>query len=79
MASSFATVNGIRLHYVAAGKGSPVLLLPGWAETWWAYLRAAIGIQDSLKDRKADAPRGSAWRSEWRCTKGMSSSKTVTS
>jgi pimeloyl-ACP methyl ester carboxylesterase len=35
--SSFATVNGIRLHYVAGGKGSPVLLLPGWPETWWAY------------------------------------------
>ena len=35
--SSFATVNDIRLHYVAGGEGSPVLLLPGWPETWWAY------------------------------------------
>src|SRR5258708_1223437 len=42
-------------------------------------LRAAIGIQDSLKDRNAAAPRGSSWSSGWRCTKGMSSSKTVTS
>ena len=35
--SSFATVNGIRLHYVAGGKGPPLILLPGWPETWWAY------------------------------------------
>jgi pimeloyl-ACP methyl ester carboxylesterase len=33
----FATVNGIRLHYVAGGAGTPIFLLPGWPETWWAY------------------------------------------
>ena len=33
----FATVNGVRLHYVAGGKGKPVMLLPGWPETWWAF------------------------------------------
>jgi pimeloyl-ACP methyl ester carboxylesterase len=33
----FATVNGVRIHYVAGGKGSPLVLLPGWPETWWAY------------------------------------------
>jgi pimeloyl-ACP methyl ester carboxylesterase len=32
-----ATVNGVRLHYVAGGKGSPVVLLPGWPQTWWAF------------------------------------------
>ena len=30
-------VNGVRLHYVAGGKGPPLLLLPGWPQTWWAY------------------------------------------
>jgi pimeloyl-ACP methyl ester carboxylesterase len=35
--NSFATVNGIRLHYVAGGEGDPVFLLPGWPETWWSY------------------------------------------
>ncbi len=35
--SSFATVNGIHLHYVAGGEGDPVFLLPGWPETWWSY------------------------------------------
>ncbi len=29
----FARVNGVRLHYVIGGKGSPVVLLHGYAET----------------------------------------------
>ena len=33
-----AEVNGTRLHYIAAGKsGSPVLLVHGFPETWWAF------------------------------------------
>jgi pimeloyl-ACP methyl ester carboxylesterase len=31
-------VNGVKLHYVSAGdSGSPILLLHGWPETWWAF------------------------------------------
>jgi pimeloyl-ACP methyl ester carboxylesterase len=31
-------INGVDLHYVAAGtSGSPVLLVHGWPETWWAF------------------------------------------
>ena len=33
MQSHFANVNGVRLHYLAAGKGSLVVLLHGYAET----------------------------------------------
>jgi len=33
-----ADVNGARLHYVSAGTaGSPILLVHGWPETWWAF------------------------------------------
>ncbi|MCS7476696.1 alpha/beta fold hydrolase [Umezawaea endophytica] len=33
-----ADVNGTRLHYVSAGtEGTPVLLIHGWPETWWAF------------------------------------------
>jgi pimeloyl-ACP methyl ester carboxylesterase len=33
-----ADVNGTRLHYVSAGSsGSPILLIHGWPETWWAF------------------------------------------
>jgi pimeloyl-ACP methyl ester carboxylesterase len=33
----YAMVNGIRLHYVAGGRGEPVVLLPGWPQTWWTF------------------------------------------
>ena len=29
----FAKVNGVRLHYLIGGQGSPVVLLHGYAET----------------------------------------------
>lgn len=33
-------VNGVRLHYVTAGAGDPVVLLHGWPQTWheWRHL-----------------------------------------
>lgn len=36
--SRFADVNGIRLHYLIAGKGEPVLLLHGYAQTSHMWL-----------------------------------------
>ena len=30
-------VNGIQLHYVIGGHGSPVVLLHGWPETWYQF------------------------------------------
>jgi len=35
--NEYAEVDGIRIHYVAGGEGSPIILLPGWPETWWGY------------------------------------------
>ena len=32
-----AHVNGIRMHYVEAGEGSPVILLHGFPETWFCW------------------------------------------
>lgn len=33
-----AEVNGTNLHYIAAGtSGSPILLVHGFPETWWAF------------------------------------------
>jgi pimeloyl-ACP methyl ester carboxylesterase len=35
--SRYATVNGVRLHYVVGGQGAPLFLLHGWPQTWWEY------------------------------------------
>lgn len=39
--NAYAEVNGVRLHFViggsSAGTLAPVILLPGWPETWWGY------------------------------------------
>lgn len=32
-----ASVNGTTIHYVIGGKGAPLVLLPGWPQTWWEY------------------------------------------
>ena len=35
--NGYGEVNGTRIHYVEGGKGTPVLLLPGWPQTWWEF------------------------------------------
>jgi pimeloyl-ACP methyl ester carboxylesterase len=42
--SRFAEANGVRLHYLAAGKGAPVILLHGYAQTsqMWRPLMAEL-------------------------------------
>ncbi|WP_244107277.1 alpha/beta fold hydrolase [Burkholderia sp. BCC0419] len=34
---STAVANGVRLHFVEGGDGAPVLLLPGWPQSWYAW------------------------------------------
>jgi pimeloyl-ACP methyl ester carboxylesterase len=38
-AHRFADVNGIRVHYVTAGTGEPLLLLHGWPFTWYTWAK----------------------------------------
>jgi pimeloyl-ACP methyl ester carboxylesterase len=33
----YATVNGVRLHYVDGGRGPVLVCLPGWPQTWFSY------------------------------------------
>jgi pimeloyl-ACP methyl ester carboxylesterase len=40
----YATVNGVRLHYVAGGSGPALVCLPGWPQTWLSYHPVAPGL-----------------------------------
>jgi pimeloyl-ACP methyl ester carboxylesterase len=33
------TLDDVRLHYVIAGRGEPVVLLHGWPQTWFEWRR----------------------------------------
>lgn len=35
--NGYAAVNGTTLHYVTGGEGPPLVLLPGWPQTWWQF------------------------------------------
>lgn len=43
----YTDVAGQRIHYVTAGKGEPVLLIPGWPQTWytWRYVMTGLAAQ----------------------------------
>jgi pimeloyl-ACP methyl ester carboxylesterase len=69
-----ALVNNVRLHWVEAGAGTPVLLLHGFPEFWWEWRRqiqplADAGFRVIAPDLRgynlSDKPRGvSAYRIE---------------
>lgn len=47
LAHHTATANGVRLHYVEAGRGEPVVLLHGWPQTWreWRNVIPALASE----------------------------------
>jgi len=46
MQSKFAEVNGVRLHYLTAGEGDPVVLLHGYAQTSHMWLPLIAKLAD---------------------------------
>ncbi|MFG0230637.1 alpha/beta fold hydrolase [Achromobacter sp. 413638] len=46
-AHRYVMVNGARLHCAIAGDGAPVLLVPGWPQTWftWRHVMRALAGQ----------------------------------
>ena len=44
--SKFADVSGVRLHYLISGKGDPVVLLHGYAETSHMWLPLIAKLSD---------------------------------
>lgn len=47
--SSYASVNGVRLHVVEKGSGPVVLLLHGWPEFWYAWRHALDALSDQYR------------------------------
>ncbi|MBT2387055.1 alpha/beta fold hydrolase [Streptomyces sp. ISL-11] len=47
--SRYADVNGVRLHYVIGGQGEPLVLLPGWPETWWEYRKVMPALAERYR------------------------------
>lgn len=43
--NAYATVNGIRLHYVTGGTGKVLVLLSGWPQTWWSFHKMMPALQ----------------------------------
>ena len=40
----FADLGEVRLHYVTAGQGAPVVLIHGWPQTWHMWSRVITGL-----------------------------------
>lgn len=50
--------NGVRLHYVVAGQGEPVVLVPGWPESWYAWREVMPELVRAGRRVYALDPRG---------------------
>ena len=53
-----AKVDGTRFHYVTAGSGDPVLLLPGWPESWIAWRKVLPLLVNAGRSAVVLDPRG---------------------
>ncbi len=56
----FVAVNGARLHYAAAGRGDPVVLLHGWPQHWWAWRKVIPALSSRYRVICPDI-RGFGW------------------
>jgi pimeloyl-ACP methyl ester carboxylesterase len=45
----YATVNGVRLHYVEGGQGPVLVCLPGWPQTWFSYHPIAAELAQNFR------------------------------
>jgi len=47
---------GRRLHYVIGGRGDPVLLVPGWPQTWYAWRKTMLTLAERYTVVAVDPP-----------------------
>jgi pimeloyl-ACP methyl ester carboxylesterase len=51
-----ATARDIQIHYVEGGSGVPVLLVPGWPQSWYAWRHVMPMLADSYRVIAIDPP-----------------------
>ena len=48
------------LHYVTGGRGEPLVLLPGWPQTWWEFHKILPALARRYRVIAVDLPRNTA-------------------
>ena len=46
---SFKTSDGVNLHYIEAGSGKPLVLIPGWSQTAAQFKHQIEGLSDKYR------------------------------
>ncbi len=46
---SFTTSDGVRLHYIEAGSGKPLVMIPGWSQTAAQFKHQIAGLSDKYR------------------------------
>lgn len=54
--SDFATVDGLRLHYVRGGQGEPLVLLHGFGSTWYEWRKVMPDLAERYTVIAPDLP-----------------------
>ncbi len=54
----YTEIGDLKLHYVTGGEGPPVLLIPGWLQTWYAWRGVMPALADAGFKVIAVDPRG---------------------
>ena len=57
-AHGVVNVAGVRLHYVEGGSGAPILLIPGWPQSWYAWRHVMPALVAAGRRVIALDPRG---------------------
>ncbi|MGW3350273.1 alpha/beta fold hydrolase [Nonomuraea rubra] len=52
----FATVRGVRMHYVTGGKGPALVLLHGWPQTWYEWRKVMPALAERHTVYALDLP-----------------------
>lgn len=52
----FASVDGVRMHYVTGGQGPPLVLLHGWPQSWYAWWRIMPDLAKRFTVYAVDLP-----------------------